>query len=91
MSDIKPTQCNETNVMHFSLNLLENQRPLHVSSITFSSSGVAAQKAFGILHAYNVSWLWHGCSETEIVPQPKVVRSAPLEDEQLMFETCKGH
>jgi hypothetical protein len=25
--------------------------------------------AFGILHAYNVSWLCHDCSETAIVAQ----------------------
>jgi hypothetical protein len=24
--------------------------------------------AFGILHVYNVSWLWHGYSETATVP-----------------------
>jgi hypothetical protein len=22
---------------------------------------------FGMLRVYNVSWLWHGCSETDIV------------------------
>jgi hypothetical protein len=33
----------------------ENQGPLHVSSITFSSSGGAEQTAFCILRAYNVS------------------------------------
>jgi hypothetical protein len=51
--------------------------------------------AFGVLHAYNVSWLWHGCSET--VPQPADVLSIPNfvcalppEDEQVMLETCKG-
>jgi hypothetical protein len=30
----------------------------------------------GILRAYNVSWLWHGCSETVIVPQPtEIIRT----------------
>jgi hypothetical protein len=52
-------QHNETNVMHFSFSLLRiNQTPLHVSSITWSSSGGASNTAFGILRAY-VSWLWH--------------------------------
>jgi hypothetical protein len=37
----------------------ENQEPLHFSSITCSSSGGATQTAFGIVRAYNVSWLWH--------------------------------
>jgi hypothetical protein len=56
-------QYNETDVMHFSFNFFENQGSLHVSSITCSSSGDAAQKEFGILLAYtrNVSWLWYGC------------------------------
>jgi hypothetical protein len=44
------------------IQFIENQRPLHVSSITCSSSGGASKTAFGILRAYNVSWLWHGCS-----------------------------
>jgi hypothetical protein len=34
---------------------IENQRPLHVSSITFLFSGGATQTAFGIMCAYNVS------------------------------------
>jgi hypothetical protein len=45
------------------IQFIENQGTLHVSSITCSSSGCATQTAFGILRAYNVSWLWHGCSE----------------------------
>jgi hypothetical protein len=49
------------------IQVIENQRPLHVSSITCSSSGGFAQTAFGILRAYNVSWLWHACSETATV------------------------
>jgi hypothetical protein len=52
------------------IQFIENQGPLHVSSITCSTSRGTAQMAFGILRAYNVSWLWHGCSETESVPQP---------------------
>jgi hypothetical protein len=39
-------------------------RSLQVSNITCSFSGGATQTAFGILCTYNVSWLWHGCSET---------------------------
>jgi hypothetical protein len=34
---------------------IENQRPLHVSSITFLFSGGGTQTALGILRAYNVS------------------------------------
>jgi hypothetical protein len=43
-------QYNETN------QFIENQRPLHVSNITFSSSGGSVQTALGLLRAYNVSW-----------------------------------
>jgi hypothetical protein len=57
-------QYNETNVMHFSFNLLRIKGPLHVSSITCSSSGGASQTAFGIMRACYVSWMWRGCSAT---------------------------
>jgi hypothetical protein len=30
----------------------------------------SAQTVFGILRAYNASWLWHGCSANATVPQP---------------------
>jgi hypothetical protein len=50
----------------FFIHFIKIQGPLHISSITCSSSGVAAQMAFGILRAYNVSWLWHGCSFTSL-------------------------
>jgi hypothetical protein len=50
------------------IQFIEIQGPLHVSSITCSFSGGATQRVFGILRAYNVSWLWHGCTTT--VPQP---------------------
>jgi hypothetical protein len=30
---------------------------------------------FGILRAYNVSWLWHGCNETATVSQPTDIRT----------------
>jgi hypothetical protein len=84
------SQYNETNVMHFSFNLLRIKGPLHIWIITWSSSGGASQTAFGILLAYNVSWLWHGCSETETVPQPTAVCVAPPEADQVMLETCRG-
>jgi hypothetical protein len=74
----------------FFIKFIENQRPPHVSSITCSSSGGAAQMAFGILRAYNVSWLWHGCSETATVPQPNAVCAGSPEDEQVMLETCRN-
>jgi hypothetical protein len=75
---------------------------VHVSSITCSSSGGATQMAFGILCAYNVSWLWHGCSEAAVSLQlfhsqltyarniPNAVRAAPTEDGQVMLKTCRG-
>jgi hypothetical protein len=44
------------------IQFIENQEPPHVSSIACLSSGVAAQTAFGVLRAYNVSWLWHDCT-----------------------------
>jgi hypothetical protein len=62
--------------------IIENQGPLHVSNITCSSSGGATQTALGLLRAYNVSWLWHGCSETAVCV-------VPPEDEQVMLETCR--
>jgi hypothetical protein len=69
---------------------IENQRSLHVSSITCSSGG-AEQTAFGILRAYNVSWLWHGCSETLYAQSvPNAVWEVPPEDEQVMLETCRS-
>jgi hypothetical protein len=37
------------------IQFIENQRPLRVLNITCLPSGVAAEAAFGILHAYNVS------------------------------------
>jgi hypothetical protein len=49
--------------------------PLHVSSISCSSSVGATKIAFGILRAYNVSWLCHSCSETAAVPQLTDIRT----------------
>jgi hypothetical protein len=60
------------------IQLIENWGPLHVSSITFSSSGGATQAALGILRACYVSWLHLDWSE------------APHEDEHVMLETCRG-
>jgi hypothetical protein len=37
----------------------------------------------------NVSWLWHGCSFTAS-NIPNAVCVTPPEDEQVMFETCRG-
>jgi hypothetical protein len=62
----------------------DNQEPLHVLSITCSSSGGALQRH---LRAYNDSWLWHDCSETAIVQS--AVCLVPFEDEQVMLETCR--
>jgi hypothetical protein len=45
--------------------------PLHVSSISCSSSRGAKQTAFGILGAYNVSWLWHGCMFRALLAEPQ--------------------
>jgi hypothetical protein len=53
--------------MRISFNLLRI-KGLYVSSITCSSSEDAAQTSCGILRAYNVSWLWRGCSESATVP-----------------------
>jgi hypothetical protein len=51
------------------IKFIENQEPLHVSSITCSSSRYAAQTALGTFRAYNVSTLCHDCSETANVAQ----------------------
>jgi hypothetical protein len=77
-----------------SIQFTENEGPLHVSSIACSSSGAATQTAFSLLCAYNVHWLWHGCSETGTLPQPHNIPNAicvaPPEDEHVMFKTCTG-
>jgi hypothetical protein len=36
---------------------------------------VMYKRNFGILRAYNVSWLWHGCSETATVPKSSDIGS----------------
>jgi hypothetical protein len=90
-------QWNQCDALFFQF--IENQGPLHVSSITCSSSGGATQTEFGILRAYNVKWLWHGCNETAAVPHPTdIIRTnipnavcvSPPEDKQVMLETCRG-
>jgi hypothetical protein len=68
-------QYNETNVMHFSFSLLRIKSLYMFWSITWLSSGGVTQTAFGILRAHNVTWLWHDCSETNIVPQPTDIRT----------------
>jgi hypothetical protein len=88
ISIMKPTWC----TFH---STFENQRPLPVSSITCSSSGSATQTAFGILHAYNVSWLCYGCSchgqlTLYACNIPNAVCVTPPEDEQILLETCRG-
>jgi hypothetical protein len=75
------------------IQFIENQRPLHVSSITCSSSEGAAQTAFGILRTCYDSWLWHRCSFTATVPQrniPNSVCVAPPENKQVTLEKCRG-
>jgi hypothetical protein len=57
-------QYNETNAIHFSFSLLRIKGLLHVSSITCSSSGFAAQTTFGILLACYVSCHCHDSSFT---------------------------
>jgi hypothetical protein len=78
------------------IQFIENQRSLHVSSITCPSSGGSAQKAFGILRACNVSWLWHvslqpcHCQLTLYASNiPNAVCTEAPEDEQVMLETCR--
>jgi hypothetical protein len=81
------------------IQFIDSQRPLHVSSITCSSSGGATQTAFGILRAYNVSWLWHGFSVTATVPQPTTIKRTQYTKRRLCSaswgwasnaRTCRG-
>jgi hypothetical protein len=44
------------------IQFIKNEGPLHVSSVTCSSSGGYAKTTLGILHACYVSWLHQGCS-----------------------------
>jgi hypothetical protein len=37
---------------------------------------------FGIVRVYNVSWLWHGSSETAVC-------ATPPEDDQVILETYR--
>jgi hypothetical protein len=57
------------------IQFIEDQGPVHVSSITCSSSVGATKTALGILRAYNV---------------PTAVCVAPPEDEKVILETCRG-
>jgi hypothetical protein len=75
------------------IQFIENKRPLHVSSITCSSSGGFTQTELGILRAYNVSCLCHDCSFTATLYArniPSAVCAETPADEQVMLETCKG-
>jgi hypothetical protein len=53
-------QYNETKVMPLLLNFFKNLGPIHVSSITCSSTASAAQTALSVLRACYVSWLLPG-------------------------------
>jgi hypothetical protein len=50
----------------------------------------SARTAFGILHAYNVSWLCHSQVTLYARSIPNAVCVTPPEDEQVMLETCRG-
>jgi hypothetical protein len=74
------------------IQFIDNQGRLNVSSITCISSGGSAQTAFGILHAFYVSWLWHGCNRATLYASniPNAVCASLPEDKQVMLETCRG-
>jgi hypothetical protein len=79
------------------IQFIQNQGLLHVSSITYSSSGGSKQTALGVLCAYNVSWLCHDKPQSwysQLTLYAHNTTSAvcvgPPEDEQLMLETCTG-
>jgi hypothetical protein len=74
-----PNQYSETNVMHFVFSLLRikglymfrallahPQEALHKRHLVYCVY-CAAQTALGVLSAYNVSWLCHDCSLTDII------------------------
>jgi hypothetical protein len=80
-----------------SMQFVVNKRPLHVSSITCSSSGGAKQTAFGILRAYygygTVAASLNACHRQLTLYArsiPNAVWVAPPEDEQIMLEACRG-
>jgi hypothetical protein len=78
------------------IQFIENQVPLHISSITCSSSGFAAQTAFGILRtSVAVAQLQFHCNRataTDIIrtQYTKCRCVSPPGDEQVMLETCTG-
>jgi hypothetical protein len=80
------------------IQFIDNQGPLHLSSITCSSSRGATQTAFGIQCAYNVSWLWHGYSFTvklqpchsQLTLYARNIPNAICAAQQVMLETCTG-
>jgi hypothetical protein len=68
------------------IHFIKNQGLLHVSNIICSSSGGVTQTAFGI-------WQWNcnrATANWHYTNIPNAVCVAPLEDEQLMLETCTG-
>jgi hypothetical protein len=81
-------QYNETSVMHFPFNLLRI-KGLYMFRALLAHPQEALQTAFSTLRVYNVSWLWHGCSELHAIYQ-MCFCAAPPEDEQVILETCKG-
>jgi hypothetical protein len=71
------------------IQFIENQEPLHISSISCSSSGGAAQTALGILRAVPLQSC-HSQLTLYARNTLNAVCGAPPEDEQAMLETCRG-
>jgi hypothetical protein len=70
---------------------IENQEPLHVSSITCLSSGGHAQTVFSIWRANNVRLQsWHNQLTLYARSIPNAVCEAPPEDEQVILEIYRG-
>jgi hypothetical protein len=74
-------QWNQRNA--FFIQFIENQGPLHASSITCSFSGGATQTAVKLQS-------WHSQLTLYARNIPSAVCAAPPENEQLMLETCRG-
>jgi hypothetical protein len=84
-------QYNETNVMHFSLNVLRNK-----GLYMFRALGARPQEALYIWHwVYCLRIMSVGSWNSQLTLYSRNIPSAvcvgPLEDEQLMLETCRGH
>jgi hypothetical protein len=91
-------QYNETNMMHFSFSLLRIKGLYVFRALLSHPQEAIHKKAFSIFRAY-VSWLWHRCSELQPCHGqltldasniPNAVCATPPEDEQVMFEKCRG-